>query len=103
MNIVYLKDHKEEVLQECLKRNNFLGSFFNELEIKEAIEAQIKNGLRYNTKTGATYCNDLGKCSKYVRKKDIPEYEDSSEVAKWEFSGFVRNSASRKKRGYSLI
>ena len=106
MSTIFLKDHKEIVLNFALEieRNSAKpNSYFNEKEIREAVEAQINDNLRYNKKSGITRNTSDGITCKYVYKKDIPKYSSSEECAKWEFLGFVRNSASRKKRGYSLI
>lgn len=101
--MVKLKDNQDVVLQFCIARNN-TSHIPSEL-INKGLQAQIKNNLRYNPKTGKTYSNDFkNTCvAEYVETKDIPKYEDTETCACWEFAGFVRNSASRLQRGYSAI
>lgn len=100
MKTVYLKDNIDVVRQECIKRNQDGYDYSLDL-INQAIEAQVKDNLRY--RNGKTYCNVFGVGSEYVHKSDIPVYESESECAIWEFSGYVRNSASRLSRGFSVI
>lgn len=100
--IIYLKDHKESVLQECKNRNSH--NYYTENVLLMAIEANVKDGLRYHPFTGKTFSNSIKSCvSEYVYECDIPTYDNEEEAAIWAFSGFVRNSASRYSRGYSLI
>ena len=100
MKTIFLKDHIETVKIECLNRNS-LDHYFSPELIDQAIQAQVNDNLRY--KNGKTYCNEFGVGSEYVNKSDIPNYETEAECAKWEFSGYVRNSASRLKRGFTAI
>jgi hypothetical protein len=97
--MIYLKDHKQIVLEECLNRNS--NSYINSELIKQALNAQCDNNLRYSK--GKTFDNSIGKIGEYVSKNDIPKYVDNGECAKWEFSNLVRNSASRLQRGYTAI
>jgi hypothetical protein len=99
-NTVYLRDHKEAVKEECLKRNGNLNNYYSAEEIDNAIEAHVKRELRYKPTEGRTYNNILGWISEYTKNSDIPEYTDPAEAAKDQFSGEIRNSASRVKRGY---
>lgn len=101
MRTVYLKDHKEAVLDECLKRNS--NHYFSKSLLIEALEANAKDELRYNKTYGITQNKSMGRIAEYVNKTDISEYDSDEEAAIWEFSGWVRNSASRKERGYSII
>lgn len=97
--MVYLANHVEAVKAECLRRNE-PGHYYTPEEIDNAIKAQIEDNLRY--RKGRTYCNSFrGPASQYV--SDIPAYESDEVCAVWEFSGYVRNSASRVKRGYPAI
>lgn len=58
--------------------------------------------LAYNKKTGHTFDRD-GLQAKYVNKKDIPQYNNDSSCAFWEFSGFICNSISRVQKGFKAI
>ncbi len=101
---VWLKDNVNAVKAECLKRNriDISGHDYSEDIIDKAIQAQIGNNLRYNTK-GKTYDNQFGVVSEYTNKLDVPIYNTDEELAKWEFVGHVRNSASRIYRGLKPI
>ena len=99
MKAIYLKDHQETVLNECLNRNK--DDRYKIQTIKEAMKAQVNDNLRY--KNGKTYCKEHGIGSQYVNKHEIPNYIDPAEAAKWEFTGYVMNSASRITRGYTAI
>jgi hypothetical protein len=99
MRTVYLKDHVDTVRQECIKRNDTI--YYPVELIDRAIHAQIGNELRY--RNGKTYDKCFGVCSEYVNDFDIPNYEEESTCALWEFSGIVMNSAGRLHRGYSAI
>ena len=100
METIYLKDHTEAVKEECLRRNT-AEFYYSPKQIEEAIQAQIGNELRY--RNGKTIDKLFGVCAEYVNKSEIPKYSTKDEAAKWEFSGWVRNSASRVTRGYTAI
>lgn len=101
--IIHLKDCKEETLNLCLERNSN-NSYYSKKLLIQCINAHINDNLRYNTITGETL-NKTEWISKYVNKKDIPVITKVNEKIEgaWKFAGHVRNSASRKIRGYSLI
>lgn len=100
MKTIYLKDHTEAVKEECLNRNT-ADHDYSPKQIDEAIQAQIGNELRYSN--GKTHDKQFGVCAEYVNKSEAPKYSSEDEAAKSEFSGHVRNSASRVKRGYTAI
>lgn len=102
MKTIYLKNHVDTVRAECLRRNDPLTQYdYSEALINQAIAAQIENNLRY--RDGKTYDRCFGLASEYVNKSDVPHYTNDSEAATWEFSGHVRNSASRINRGHTAI
>lgn len=101
-DIIYLKDFKDVVFEEAKKRNE-PEYHYSDKELTDALNANVKDELRYNLKTGKTYNKHMGKVSEFTNKEDIINYETPEEAAKWSFTGFVRNSASRVKRGYSAI
>lgn len=96
---VWLVDHQEAVLDEALKRNH-PQSYFSVEEIKEAISYCVEEEYRYNKSKGKTYCKFFGMQAEYIDKEDLPKYESNEEAARWEFTNFVRNEASRKKKNY---
>lgn len=101
-DIIYLKDFKDVVFEEAKSRNE-PGYHYSDKELTDALNANVKDELRYNLKTGKTYNKHMGKVSEFTNKSDIIDYDTPEEAAKWGFTGFVRNSASRVKRGYSAI
>lgn len=98
---IYLKDNAEAVLNEAIKRNKY--EYYSKKLLTEAIEANIKDNLRYNINKGITYNNTFGKAAEYVDKTNKPTYETEEQAAVWEFTRYVRNSAQRKLNGYTII
>jgi hypothetical protein len=98
MKTIYLRDFKEHVRFECIKKYSNSISF---LDIDSALTAQIQNNLHYHN--GKTFDNENGVIAEYCNQIDIPKYENDSDCAKHEFVGIVMNSASRLSRGYTAI
>jgi hypothetical protein len=101
MNIVFLEDHINVVIEECLKRNQ-TGYEYDITVLKQAIDAHVNTNLRYHKRSGKVY-NRNGELSAYVHKTDIPNYSSDIDCAVWEFSGIVRNSANRIFKGLEPI
>lgn len=98
---VYLKDFKEAVRDEAIRRNSIKSTLPIGL-IDEAIEAHCNNNLRVNPISNIVW-NKEGWLSRPSTANDTTTYESEEDAAVWEFTCYVRNSASRKMRGYTLI
>lgn len=69
------------------------------LTIKKCFDKHLKDGLKYNKKTGVL-SNKSEWLAKYSHKEDIPKNPTRDEVIEWHFMNEIANSCSRMKRGY---
>jgi hypothetical protein len=94
---IHLKDiineHKPRVGTDSCGRN--LGQWHD-----EAIKALIARDLRFNTKNGQIWDNNLGLLERYSNPSDYEPTEDPATIMEWNFSRYINNSASRISRGF---
>lgn len=97
---IYIRDHREAVLNEALNRNNE-GHQYTREELTAEIDRQARAGLRYSTKTGAQRDDD-GICAQWSGGH-VPKYKTDEEAAVWEFTGRIRSGVSAKRYRRSII
>lgn len=69
-------------------------------QIANARKTVESRDLRYCIETGITR-DCTGELARYCNKSDVPIYDSLEDVMRWEFRGFIGNSASRVARGFS--
>lgn len=97
---VYLNNHREAIINECLRRNEPLRTIPRQV-IEQTLDLLSPYNIRYNTATGKTLKGNSW-ISQYCDTADLPKYETAEQAAIWEFTGYVRSEAGRLRMGYSI-
>lgn len=79
--------------------SNPRGHEFKAESLALARQALVSRNLRFDNVTGRIRDN-TGELERYVNQSDFVPHASESEVMQWEFSRWIRNSASRIERGY---
>ena len=92
---IFFIDYKDVVLEAAIKRNT-LRNNIDVKYLKEAINVLASDNYRYYINRGITRTTSMGQKAKYL--DGVPKYENDTEAAIEEFTGYLRNEAQILRR-----
>jgi len=99
--VLHLKDYSDKMIMDCLAKKESFQKYL--CFMVQAIKALKSSDLRYNTKTGRTYNNQMGMIAWFSNSKDIPTDYTIEDHIEWSIGGDIMNAASRLSRGFKAI